>query len=105
MAGNKMAADYVWLSTVMTDPGRLRPFTNDLLEKAKPESREVESYKRNDAGEPLGPDQFPAIIWGPPTEVREHSCDLRLAPPPLTTQSGHQDAFAERNVMEYRHRL
>jgi hypothetical protein len=59
-----MAADYVWLSTVMTEPGRLRPFTNDLLEKAKAESREVESYKRNDAGERLGPDQFPAIIWG-----------------------------------------
>ena len=59
-----MAADYVWLSTVMSDPRRLRPFTNDLAEKAEAESRVFDTFKRNDAGEPLGPDQFPKIIWG-----------------------------------------
>ena len=59
-----MAADYVWLSMVMSDPSRLRPFTNDLSEKAEAESREVDLYKRNGAGEPLGPDSFPTVIWG-----------------------------------------
>src|SRR5262245_12511405 len=59
-----MAADYVWLSEAMTDPRRLKPFTNDLVENAGAESRAVGSYTRNDAGEPLGPDQFPTMIWG-----------------------------------------
>ena len=59
-----MAADYVWLSLAMTDPRRLRPFTNDLSEKAEAESRYVDLYKRNGAGEPLGPESFPTVIWG-----------------------------------------
>src|SRR5205085_2357477 len=64
MTGNAMTADYVWLSLAMTDPRRLRPFTNDLVENADAASREVDSNKRNNAGEPLGADSFPIVIWG-----------------------------------------
>ena len=72
-AGNTMAADYVWLSTVMGDPRRLRPFTNDLAEKAEAESRVFDSFLRNDAGKSLDRTSFPRSSGGPPTEVRRHS--------------------------------
>lgn len=61
-----MMNDYVWLSTAMKDGRHLRPFTNDLVAVDDDGTGNLtnDSFKRNNAGEPLGPDAFPKMIWG-----------------------------------------
>ncbi len=62
----------VWVSGVMTDPRQLRPLTNDLGESDLHAT--VELIKRNDAGEPLGPECFPRAIW--PADHAKRSWDV-----------------------------
>ena len=57
-------SSYAWLSGVMVDPRRLRPFTHDLVDNEDDLDRVVATIKRNDGGEPLGPEAFPKAIWG-----------------------------------------
>lgn len=59
-----MTADFVWLSTAMKDPSQIRPFTNDLTDNDGTGYLTVDTNKRNNAGEPLGPEAFPKVIWG-----------------------------------------
>lgn len=54
-------SDYIWLSNSLMDVGNWRALTSDLAERDREFA--IECGKRNDAGEPLGPECFPTAIW------------------------------------------
>lgn len=61
-------SDLVWVSGAMMDPRQMRPLTSDIADRDI--HRAVDSGNRNDAGEALGPDCFPAAIWPSEYAVR-----------------------------------
>ncbi len=64
-------SDTVWVSDAMMDPRQMRPLMNDIGENDLDHA--VELIKRNDAGEPLGPECFPQAIW--PADHSKRSWD------------------------------
>ena len=55
--------DYVWLSTAMADPRHLRPLTHSFSDSEERMNYARECRKRNDAGERLGRECFPEMIF------------------------------------------
>jgi hypothetical protein len=65
-------SDLVWLSVAMHDPRHLRPLTHSFSDSEAWMNFARDCRRRNDAGEPLGPDCFPEMIF--PSEYAKGDC-------------------------------
>ncbi|MGB3469520.1 MAG: hypothetical protein WBA51_01705 [Erythrobacter sp.] len=54
-------SEYIWLSHSLTDVSNWRALTSDLAERDREFA--IKAGERNDAGESLGPEYFPTVIW------------------------------------------
>lgn len=57
-------SDHIWMTRPFGDVDASRSLTSDQLERDKTEA--IECGRRNQRGEPLGPECFPTMIWPKP---------------------------------------
>lgn len=57
-------SDHIWMTRPFGDVDASRSLTSDQLERDKTEA--IEGGRRNQRGEPLGPECFPTMIWPKP---------------------------------------
>ena len=75
-------SEIVWISRALVHPTNQRPFRNDVAERDH--ARLIEIKQSNERGEPLGPDDFPTVIFGAP-----HALERNYQVPDLFSAYGY----------------